>query len=433
MLLTPYFLSSDWSSLFFANFDRIIPYLDAANAIVEHVLGYDETDYFYLQSTTSLETFIKNKHNDQQQIDKLEKFAISAYLSLYVCFMKEIVGLQFSFEKTLTSDGIKYMRDAVFDFIQFPLSSQVQTANWLYADTTTLSNDYTTNRFHDRTFITLKPSYNFNLNYDKNKYSINCTKSFLNNILDELTRNDPQKNEINSKVFTLLVFMVEPVENNFSEISMLIYSLVQVKRLVEGDENLQTFQSNRYFTVTDLLNFRNILFKIKLMTNSCQYLGQLIIDLLKIAKRKKLFNEEQVEKRMLEQRFRMWQFKLNQGTRIYPTCCFLGTPSLPYKGLNISQSKPYIYEFNDCILYSNDLDDVENSLENYPDYWNNRWLCSAEVRYLLAVHWVKMLIWLLSDKDEMGKVTNAKVDGILFEKKVNFSLDQGEFIEIYRI
>lgn len=413
---------SDLESLNSDNFHNLMPYLEAANAAVEDI-SYHRTDYF--NSIDYKQTWSNFLQGNKTLFYKaLKNHCMSVYFAFLLRFVRHVLGQTISIENILTPEGLNFLKSAPFKSIQLPFHwESLKTRNWYYSNGIQNSEEQ---RFQNWSKIKLTSLLYFEQKFET-KESLVCDWSVLKSVLNflYLVKLRHVRTFVSKQTTSNLTLIeIEPKQSN--ELLFLVFYLMEVKLLLEGNEHWEELNAN--FEWLDRLDFRNILLRINGWQNSMQYSGQLMISILEIGKRKKLFKQKLVESKFLEQRFQMWKLSIpakHQNDKLsHSGFFFVQVISLPYKGvsrLDASVYDPTNYYLQDIKQYN--WQEMEK-FQAHLDKWSENYLCDAEVRYVLIRRLAYLLLWLLSTKDENGNVIDFKNDGILFDYHLTFPLEK---------
>lgn len=410
-----------------------MPYLDLANTTVEEIT-YRRPDYFV--SVTSKKNWHQTLEEHANTVNQLlEKKCIGSYLSFFLRLVQQVRGQPFGFSDILTKAGLDLFKCRYFSSIQLPLTcNYLQSSRWYFSKTIeTESANELEEPFANWNMIPLSIMENYEKDWVLENGKLKCDWLKLYNLLNalrltELKHHSLQPNNQVPEISDFSLIDIRP--ENSHEFLLLVWSLMQAKLWVEGDQNW-TEITDLELTSMDSFDFRNVLLQVYGLKDSLQYLGQLMIFVLEIGIRKNLFNKQLVAKKNLKQRFQMWHLRIESNSSrthtFYSDFQFSQEISLPYKG--IQGLNPSVYDPKFCNLSEIkelNWEQMELRFQTNLNEWNGKRLCDAEVRHFLAQRLIFMLVWIQSIKNDNGKVIVLKKDDIIFDQNVEFLLEESK-------
>lgn len=435
-----FFPHSDVNKFDQENSDDLLPFLDASNAAVEDMLGLSKRNFFSsLQSMSEWNALL-----DQNRAIVFGNIphCIHAYLAFFWRFMQKFLISTSKLDQILTNLGKNTLNSSPFNLIQLPVAwiNKNQSTNWYYSKLIDSPNSLSTLNHRRMNFflhlvddlvsnrtvkLTLLKNNLKEWNLQSSEYR--CQKTFLFLISLNFWTIQRKLQTLNFKQEILQFNTITIQPTNCQELLILIHCLIYAKLLM--DEKVTYSAMNLRLTVMDTLLFRNVLFNVQDFHNQLHRSGRLIIASLQIGEQKGLFQTELRLKKKLEQRFQMWQMwhPIDHDSKmLYHSYYFFQVVSLPYKGVH--GLSPDVYNPHYCNL--KDMNGMSwqemQTFVNSFDLLKGKYLCDAEVRFVLARRLAYLLLWLLSIKDENGNVLKLNKHGVLLNFDIKFPLHESK-------
>ena len=386
-----------------------MPFLDAANARIEHTFKYKKTDFYSTEKAKQWNSLLKN--NKIQIISHLSSSCFPSFLSLFKRSMSSISGPSFILESFLTQVGrrkINELRASVYNTKKLPLAMNGIKTHWYYErlNCPDKANDICLDGWKT-------------LNIDLRRLEAECgfhqrTLAVNGNKILRILRvlSDQENNYYRSSIHgnpeVLRPALINIENKAVSPYFFFVFSLLQAKRFVEEDGSWTKETKKFPFTQEDLFDFFNVLIQIHYIANPFENQAIFMSEMLKIAERKTLITSASINPNSLSQRSKMWKFLIDQTYEIQVlNCYFIQTVSLPYRGMNGWNSN--VYHPQKCTVSRQDVSSVQQKHKE----WEGLYMCDAEVRFLIAVRLVGFLL-------------DVTQEDVLLDTPVEFSTEESK-------